>query len=112
MSDDIKANPAATLTEQQLFANFIRMPIQYRNRIGSTEHTCQPEDLLRDGGQWGELADFTELFTDDLKTHDTPESELGCLVESLECYLDGLNTVLTDFRAYKAIQSATPQEAA
>ncbi len=112
MSDDTKANPAATLTEQQLFANFIRMTFQYRCRIGLTGDTYQPEELLRDGGQWGDLTDFAEQFTNDLKMNDDPEIELECMMDTLERYIDIINTVLTDFRAYKAKQSATPQEAA
>lgn len=108
---------AATLTEQELFAVFIQIPITIHNTYGALERQrCVgeyiPEDYLREGDGYGGMEDATNALCEYLIADDRPEDALEMLISGLEAYTAQVRKVLVDFHGFKkmhAIASDLPE---
>lgn len=94
--------PAATLTEKELWALFVRVPVNVTMGAGTVIERYKPDDMLRDPGCWGCIEDYASGVANGLLTVDSPELELRRRIEEAEAYIDGIKSVCEDFRQVKA----------
>ncbi len=104
------AAPAATLTEKELFSQFLRMRISRLTSFGALLTSYVPEDLLRDPGEYGYLAEFNERLMDSLGDEEDPAYWLEQSINDLEWYIRNLRLVHEDFEALKTTKLVLPEE--
>lgn len=95
--------PVATLTEKTRWQTFLNSYVQttYRVMVPMVD-TYSPKEVLLDPGMYGTTQDFAnELFVQ-LNATDRPLEELGCVIEDLKIYLEGLCDVQEAFKKFNA----------
>lgn len=98
----------ATLTEQELFAVFLNLHIQHWTNFGTIAADYKPSEFLREGGEYGELEDATEMLAENLANDEKPEDALRALIDGLGAYIEQLKTVRRDFYGFKAKHAVEP----
>lgn len=93
--------PAATLSERELYAHFLRMPITHRTSFGAVLHEYTPDDELRQGGcHWGSLQQGAADIAEDLAQDESPLGALDCLMQDAENYAFWARKIHDDFEAF------------
>lgn len=101
---------AATLTEKELFRQFLKMHIQHWTNFGALSHNYTPEELLRDSGEWDFTTEFAERFTDALEDEENPGDGIRTMISDFEIYLENARLILSDFESLKAMRLVMPEE--
>lgn len=97
----ITAPEAATVTEQELWAIFVRHAVKTTFSMGPVIDTFRPDDCLRDPGVYGITDGFTDEVADDLAEHDEPSARLLFVIEELSDYVERLRQVSDAFLQIK-----------
>lgn len=95
--------PAATLTEKELWALFVRNVMHASLGAGTVIERYRPDSHLRDPGAWGMIQDFSASLADDLEEAEHPEDELSLRIEEIENYVVLLKIVQEDFHKAKSM---------
>ncbi|PZU87176.1 MAG: hypothetical protein DI528_08175 [Shinella sp.] len=104
-------SPTATLTEKELFGQFLKMHVQHWTNFGTLGREYRPEDILRAGGEWwGVMEILSETFADSLEDESDPTGGLNEMISDLETYLESLRLILSDFDSLKAVKLIMPEE--
>lgn len=102
---------AATLTEKELFGQFLKMKIQHWTNFGTILTDYMPAEALRTGGEWWDLMEYLgENLADALEADDNPTYGLETMISDLEDYIGNLRLVLSDFRELKGLKLIMPEE--
>lgn len=104
------ATPNVTLTEKELFGQFLKLRIQTWTNYGTLEQDYTPEWRLRHEGPNHSLELFSEVFTDTLENNDDPTYLLELAIEDFQDYLTSLRRVLSDFNGIKSNFFVFPDE--
>ena len=99
------ATPAATLSEQELFAEFLQTRVVIR-KFSAHEESYKPDDWLRDPGLEYHLEEFTNGLADRITESEKPADALDEVLQDLENYVDLLKRVIDDFHAMKQARLA------
>lgn len=101
--------PTATLTEKELFAQFLRMDIQHWTNFGTLSKDYRPEDLLHASEDWwGPIGALTKAFSDTLEGDDDPTERFEEMISHLEDYVGNLRLIITDFKSLKDVKLIMP----
>ncbi|WP_457586107.1 hypothetical protein [Ensifer canadensis] len=104
MNTNTTTAPAiATISEKELWALFIATAWHSTSTVGVTVEQSKPEDLLRDPGAYGNLAEFSSTLADTVEEVDEPVAELDCFIDDLESYLENLKSVRDLFERLKSV---------
>ncbi|RFB95357.1 hypothetical protein B5K11_10510 [Rhizobium leguminosarum bv. trifolii] len=107
MENSTPASPAATLTEKELFAEFLQMQIvTHAAMFGQSAATYKPDDWLRDPGEEWRLEELTTRLADRIAESETPADDLDGALQELVNYVDLLKRVIEDFRWLKQARLA------
>lgn len=110
------ATTAATISERELFAHFLELPIRHETVFGCTiresdqysgDAGSTPEDHLTNVD--GDIYDAAIVIFDDLKEVENPGYALEELAMSLAGYLHDVETVTKDFVRYKKAHNVVPK---
>lgn len=88
----------ATISKKELWALFVANPVRYFSPMGPTLEIYKPDDILRDGGECCDLADYANRAADEVAEDDDPEAALEARLAAIETFANGLKTALEDFR--------------
>ncbi|MCV3766467.1 hypothetical protein [Rhizobium sp. TRM95796] len=104
--------PVATLTEKELWAQFLSTTIQTSIKVGSAtlKGEIDPNCSLITTGAYGWIGDFTEYVADQLSKTDSPAEELDTLIEDLKGYLLDLDFLRGKFAEVKHTAIIMPEE--
>ncbi|SIP96610.1 hypothetical protein SAMN05880582_101196 [Rhizobium sp. RU20A] len=94
--------PAATLSEKELWALFVSHTMKSIFSMGPTVELYRPNDLIRDPGTYGGLARYSEEVADGLAEVEEPLAELQMRIEETRDYLANLQRVHDDFVRLKS----------
>jgi hypothetical protein len=94
--------PAATISEKELWAIFVRNVVQTSLGAGTVIERYKPDEYLRECGSWGGLLDFSNELADSVAEAASPSEELSTRLEEIECYGPLLRIVADDFDRFKA----------
>ena len=104
--------PAATLTEKELWEQYLPLTITQTMSIGPTVERFVPDHHLRDAGSYGLTETIAETLADDVADSDTPDDTLDLWIVDLESYVNGLKVVRDSFRMLKQVSLIMPPEPA
>ncbi|MDR5009445.1 hypothetical protein RGK87_10515 [Agrobacterium fabacearum] len=103
--------PTATLTEKELFAQFLQMHIQHWTNFGTLSKDYRPEDLLNASDDWfGPIGALTEAFADSLEGDDDPTIRFEEMISDLEAYVENLRLIDSDFKSLKGVKLIMPEQ--
>ena len=107
--DTTITTPIATLTEKELFAQFLKMHIQHWTNFGTLSKDYRPEDLLNASDDWfGPIGALTEAFAESLEGDDDPTERFEEMISDLEAYVENLRLIITDFKSLKDVKLIMP----
>lgn len=89
--------PAATISEKELWALFVTHTMKSTLSMGPTVELYRPDNLVRDPGTYGGVAQYSAEIADALEQIDEPLSELEMRIEETADYLANLKRVHDDF---------------
>lgn len=92
---------AATLTEKELWALFVTHTMKSTFSMGPTVELYRPDDLVRDPGTYGGVAQYSADVADGIEQVDEPLGELAMRIEETAEYLANLKRVHDDFARLK-----------
>lgn len=99
MENNTPASPAATLSEKELFAEFLHMNVvEHASMFGEFSTTYKPDDWLRDPGLEYQMEEFANDLADRLAESESPLERLDAMVQDIENYARLLRRVSDDFR--------------
>lgn len=102
--------PTATLTEKELFAQFLRMNIQHWTNFGTVSKDYRPEDLLNPSDDWfGPIGALTEAISDILACDDDPTERGEAVISAIEDYVGNLRLIFSDFKSLKDVKLIMPE---
>ena len=94
--------PAATISEKELWALFIANAWHATSSMGVMVEQSKPDDLLRDAGAYGNIAELSSTLADTVEGADEPIAELDSFIDDLESYLENLKVVRDLFERLKS----------
>lgn len=101
--------PTATLTEKELFAQFLRMNIQHWTNFGTVSKNYRPEDLLDLSDDWfGPIGALAEAISDILACDDDPTERGEEVISAIEDYVGNLRLIFSDFKSLKDVKLIMP----
>lgn len=103
---------AATLTEKELWAQFLDTTIKTSIKVGAAtlKGEIEPFDLIYTGGEYQITHDFAEAVTDELKETETPADDLETLIGDIEGYLLNLKFLRDKFAELKQEAFIFPEQ--
>lgn len=106
--------PAATISEKELWAAFLPLTITKNVSVspfGDLEvENFVPAHHVVDYGNYGSTEELADRLADEVADSEDPDETLGCWIEDLENYLNGLKTVHEHFRTLKRMALVMPPE--
>lgn len=104
----------ATISEKELWAAFLPLTITKSVTVSPfndlTVENFVPAHLVTDYGNYGSTEDLADRLADELADSEDPDEALGCWIEDLENYVNGLKVVQENFRALKRMALVMPPE--
>ncbi|NSL24922.1 hypothetical protein [Agrobacterium tumefaciens] len=102
--------PTATLTEKELFAQFLQMHIQHWTNFGTLSKDYRPEELLNPSDDWfGPIGALTEAISDILACDDDPTERGEEVISAIEDYVGNLRLIISDFKSLKGVKLVMPE---